>query len=158
MAEFGEGTEKPTPKRREKAREEGQVVLSPELSPVAVLTAVLALGGWWTASMFGHGSAMLRGWLARVGPMAAHGAVDWAAIGRACTEMIGVLVPFSLATATVGIAAVVAQVGWNPRPQALLPKLEKLSPAHGWRRVASMAGAVNLLKAVVKILVVGVIA
>src|SRR5262245_65571138 len=108
MAEFGEGTEKPTPKRREKAREEGQVVLSPELSPVAVLTAVLALGGGWTASMFGHGRTMLRGWLARVGPMAAHGDVDWAAIRSACTELGAVVVPCAHATGTGGIGAVVA--------------------------------------------------
>lgn len=158
MAEAGEGTEKPTPKRREKAREEGQVVLSPELSPVAVLTTVLALGGWWTASMIGHGRSMLRGWLARVGPMAAHGDVDWTAIGRALGEMGGVLLPFALTTAAVGISTVVAQVGWNPRPQALLPKLEKISLATGWQRIVSVNGAINLLKAVLKIAAVGTIA
>ncbi|MFN8542723.1 MAG: EscU/YscU/HrcU family type III secretion system export apparatus switch protein [Candidatus Binatia bacterium] len=158
MAEFGQGTEKPTPKRLEKAREEGQVAVSPEVSPVAVLFTALLIGTWWMPALLQRERALLRGWLAAVGPMAARGDVDWPRLGHGALELGSLLVPFFFATAAVGTTAVVAQVGWNPRPQSILPKLEKLSLAKGLQRVFSAGGAMNLLKAVVKIVAVGAIA
>src|SRR5439155_735670 len=46
MPEAGDRTERATPRRREEARKHGQVALSPEVAPVAVLLAALALGSW----------------------------------------------------------------------------------------------------------------
>jgi flagellar biosynthetic protein FlhB len=52
----------------------------------------------------------------------------------------------------------VAQVGWSPNPELALPDPARLSPGAGFRRIVSVNGAVNLAKAVLKILVVLAIA
>jgi flagellar biosynthesis protein FlhB len=154
MADTAGRTERPTPKRREEARKEGQVVLSPEVSPVAVLFAALALASWGAPMALGRSRLVLGSWLAAVGPAAAGDAAVAPLAARALLEMAHVLVPFFLVTAVVGAGAVIAQVGWSPNASLLAPDLSRLSPARGARRIFSAAGAMNLAKAVVKIVVV----
>ena len=154
MAETAGRTERPTPKRREEARKQGQVVLSPEVSPVAVLLAALALASWGAPVALGRSRLVLGSWLAAVGPAAAGDAAVLPLAARALLEMAHVLVPFFLVTAIVGAGAVVAQIGWAPNPALLAPDLARLSPARGAGRIFSANGAMNLVKAIAKIVVV----
>src|SRR6476469_184943 len=53
MAEdFGDKTEAPTPKRREEAREQGNVARSPDLTASALLLAGLVLLNWTGTGLF----------------------------------------------------------------------------------------------------------
>ena len=155
MAEqTGERTERATEKRREEARQHGQVVLSPEVSPVAVLLAALALGSWGAPIALDRSRIVLAGWLAAVGPAAAHDDPAWPMVVRTLLQIGAVLGPFFIATAVVGAGAVIAQVGWSVNPELAAPDIARLSPAKGLGRIFSASGAVNLVKAVVKIAVV----
>ena len=61
MPEAGDRTERATPRRRDEARKHGQVALSPEVAPVAVLLAALALGSWGAPVALARGRTALAG-------------------------------------------------------------------------------------------------
>ncbi len=158
----GDRTERASPKRREEARKRGQRVLSPEVSPVAVLLTALALVSWGGPRLLAESRLLLGSCLAAAGPIGADPGASlgaaWPLFAHALKGVVALVVPFFLTTALVGGAAVAAQVGWSPNPELLVPDLARLSPASGLRRLFSANGAMNLLKAVVKIGVVGLIA
>jgi len=151
-------SEKATPRRREEAREKGQVVLSPEVSPVAVLLAALAMASFGGPRLLAQSRLVLRGWLASIGPAAAADDAVGPMIAHAVLQMVSVLAPFFIATAVVGAGAIVAQIGFAVRPQLLVPDPGRMNPARGMKRIFSAAGAVGLMKAVLKIAIVGAIA
>jgi flagellar biosynthetic protein FlhB len=155
-------TERATPRRRSEARRRGQVVRSPEVSPVAELLAALAVVSWGAPLLLERSRTLLGAWLAAAGPLAAEpdGLLSAAAplAARSFAELGGLLVPFCVSMAVVGGGAVVAQVGWQVNPGLVAPDLDRLNPANGLRRIFSPDGAMNLVKATVKITVALVLA
>jgi flagellar biosynthetic protein FlhB len=149
-------TERATPKRREEARRKGQVLLSPEVSPVVVLVTALGVASAGLAQLVERSRVVVRGWLAAVGPSAGSDILAATAplLGGALHQVGGLLVPFFLLVGVVGTSAVVAQVGWSVNPELVLPDVNRLSPMSGLRRVFSVTGAMNLIKSVVKIVLV----
>jgi flagellar biosynthesis protein FlhB len=154
MAETAGRTERPTPRRREEARKEGRVVLSPEVSPVAVLLAALSLAWWAAPLLLDQSRVVLRTWLAAAGPAASGDAAIAPMAARSLLEVGRLLGFFFLATGVAGAAAVMAQVGWAPNANAIRPDLGRLSPACGARRILSASGAASLVKAILKMAVV----
>src|SRR5579885_31699 len=136
-------TEQPTAKRREQAREEGQVAVSPEVAPVAVLLAALAVASWGAPRVVERSRTVLHAWLAAVGPMALREDGAGPPVVRAAHALGSLLVPF-----------VLAQVGWMLVPQRLAPDLARLDPNRNLRRFVSVEGAVELVKALLKIALV----
>jgi flagellar biosynthesis protein FlhB len=141
-------TEKATPRRRQKAREEGQVVRSRELSGALALLALVMVIAWqpllswrdqwralWSSLLASASSgnvvapvAMMR----QVALMAAR----WA-LPAVCTAV------------AVSAGASVAQGGMNFSTKALMPKLERFNPANNIGRLFSFSGLSNTLKALV---------
>ena len=152
--EAADRSERATPKRREEARKRGQVPISSEVSPVAVLLVALVVTTWGAPAMLAQTRLVLRGWLAAAGPAAAHGDAVWPLFAHSLYQLLGPLAPFFFATAVVAATAIVVQVGWHPNPSLLAPDLSRLSLVQGWQRIFSSAGAMNLVKAVAKILIV----
>src|SRR5207249_127270 len=136
----------------------GQVALSPEVAPVAVLLAALALASWGAPAALARSRTALAGLLAASGPVAAHDDPVGPLIVRTLLAFGGLLAPFCLAAAVVGAGAVVAQVGWSVNPELLLPDPGRISPSNGLKRIFSANGAMNLVKAVAKIAVVATVA
>lgn len=158
MAETTERTEKATPRRREEARRRGQVVLSPEVSPVVVLLTVLAVASAGAPGVLAQSRALFADWLAAIGPTIAHDRPAGPLLLRAALVVGSWLVPFLLLTGAMGVAAVIAQVGWAPTPELLKPDLARVSPGRGFQRIFSVQGAFVLGKSIVKIVVVLVLA
>jgi flagellar biosynthetic protein FlhB len=155
-------TERATPKRRSEARRRGQVVRSPEVSPVAELLVALAMASWGGPHLLQASRELVTSWLAAAGPLAAgHDELLGAAAPlatRSLSMMGGLLLPFTAAMALVGGGSVIAQVGWSVNPELLAPDPNRLSPGNGLRRIFSPEGAMNLVKAIVKITVALVLA
>jgi len=144
-------TEEPTPRRREKAREDGQVARSAEVTSATVLlTAVIAMSEWGGATGRDLREAMRRG-LMRV----ASADLTPAQVGHAFYDAGGVIVaatlPVILAMMLAGVVSNLAQVGVGFYPQLLMPKGSRISPGTGLQRIFSKQGLVGLLKNVVKI-------
>ena len=153
-----ERTERPTAKRLEKAREEGDVPRSPELSAAAVLLVTAAslhfLGGSIGAALFD----IMRSGLS----LSPTEAVDpGLALSTASAELLRALVVCAPVLGLTMIAALLAPLalgGWNLSLGALAPSFARLDPIAGFGRFFSARGAVELAKAFGKFLVVAIVA
>ena len=161
MPETGgqERTEKATPKRREQAREKGQVAQSKEVSSVVILMAALGLfyfSGSWILLNLGN---ILSGVYQSLGTLRLDTVADVSSFSiKIFQNIFKILSPLFLLLVIAGIAANVLQFGFGLYPKKLVPKLTQLNPASGVKRIFSLKSLVELVKSVLKILVVGWIA
>jgi flagellar biosynthetic protein FlhB len=151
-------TEQPTAKRLQKAREEGHVPRSPELSAAAVLLVAAGslhfLGGSVGATLFD----IMKSGLSITPTVAVDPAL---ALSLASSELLRALIVCAPILGLTMIAALVAPLalgGWNLSLGALAPNFTRLDPIAGFGRFFSARGAVELAKAFGKFLVVSVVA
>ena len=153
-----EKTEDASPRRLEKAREEGDVPRSKELATFAVLMTAGA-GLWATGgNLAGHLSTMLASSLSLTREQIYNPTV---LIERITTDIGGVLLaclPLALAIMLVALAAPMAIGGFNFTAKAFMPNFGKLNPISGLGNIFSATALVELLKAVAKTVLVGCVA
>ncbi len=154
--ELGERTEPPTPRRRNEARESGQVAKSQDLSAAVLLFAALI-----ALYLFGTGIwqtlvHVMRQALGHDGGTAVDGALALSA--RTFVEVGKSILPFLITVIIVALIALYAQVGWLLTLKPLTPKLDKLSPISGLRRLFSPNTLVQLGLNVAKLLLVSFVA
>ncbi|KPF79500.1 hypothetical protein IP88_01885 [alpha proteobacterium AAP81b] len=150
MAE-ADRTEAPTPRRRQQAREQGDVWQPRELGPAAAL-AVAALALPLAGVTLWQ---QLAGFLALALGVAGEAALappSLAALARA----VPVAFPAALAVA-VGVAAAALALATSRRVSlaALTPKLSRLDPVKGLQRIVSPSGALGAATALFKLGAVG---
>jgi flagellar biosynthetic protein FlhB len=144
-------------RRRQQAREKGQVARSRDLTSSLLLLGVAALasglGGWFYASA----QSLLHAGLT-VPAQAAH---DPQAMLHAVAHLLrsGVLLlaPVLALTFVLAAAGGVAMGGWVFSTTALAPDFSRLDPVKGLQRMLSLTGLGELVKAVLKALVVGAV-
>jgi flagellar biosynthetic protein FlhB len=153
-----ERTEQATPRRLERAREEGQVPRSRELNTAAILltgsASLLMFGQWLSTRMLAIARSsfqLRREEILDTGFMAIH-------LAGAAQQAVGLVAPIFLLLALAALLAPSALGGWLFSATSLMPKLERLSPIKGLARMFSIRSLVELLKAVAKVLLVGSIA
>lgn len=153
-----EKTESPSPQRLEKAREDGQVPQSRELSTFVLLMA----GGaalWVMAGHLGQTmSGIMRGGLQFEPAIARDPAHVMAQLSRQFFEAALALSPFFLLLLIAIFAAPLLLRGWLFSPKALAPKFSRLDPLAGMKRILSHQGLVELLKAIAKAGLLGAVA
>ncbi len=144
--------------RLAEARRQGQVARSADLTGVAVLLAGVVAG--WLA-----GGVLLRELTEMVGGMLSFGRVApdlrsatggpiWSAAG----SVVWIAVCFCGVIAFIAALAGIAQVGLHISGEAIAPRLDRLSPGHGLKRVFSSRGLVRFTLALGKIAAVGLVA
>ncbi len=79
-------------------------------------------------------------------------------LNLAVTAFAEIGIPIMLIAMAVGCAANVVQVGFMFVPSLIMPKLEKINPLEGFKRIFSRRALVELLKAVIKVGAAGYIA
>ncbi len=154
----GEKTEPATPRRREESRKKGQVAKSADLnSSIVLLAAMLALYYLMPAFM-----RMLmditRSYLENAATMRIDHDSAAPLLMTIALQVGGFFVPFMLIIMTAALLANVAQVGFKPSGYPLTPRFEKLNPLSGFKRMLSARAAVDLVKSIFKLLIVGLIA
>lgn len=153
-----ERTEQPTPKRLKEAREKGQVARSRELTTAVVMMAgassCLIAGG----SMLESLSNMLRTRLSAAAMSGGDAQFMTEALGGGIASGLTAIAPLMLVVLVAAILAPSLTGGWSFSMKAVAPKLEKLSPAKGLKRIFSSRGLVELVKAFAKALLVTVVA
>lgn len=159
MAEesFQEKTEQPTPKRREEARQKGQVARSNELSSVAILLAgLLALNG-----LGGYIYDHLTGFMVNLFIHCAAIQLDPVTIRPYLmawiTDYFATLTPLVGLLAVAALGVNFAQVGVLFTTDPLTPKANRMSPLTGLKRIFSSRGLVELAKGLFKVGVVAYI-
>ena len=150
MAESsGEKTEMPTQKKLRDARQKGQVCTSKDIVSTAILVGLFVLLGWMGIALVDDAS-MLLGYIGnRMGgdPFAATGQ----AMGMTAFVICKHSFIFVLVAAVIGIAANTAQIGFLFTFEPIIPKLEKLNPVEGAKKIFSMKNLFEFLKNIVKV-------
>ncbi|KVA20286.1 flagellar biosynthetic protein FlhB [Burkholderia cepacia] len=150
-------TEAATPRRREKAREEGQVARSRELASFALLAAGF-YGAWLLAGPSGgHLQAMLRGAFMFDRATAFDTNRMLSAAGSASLEGFAALLPLLALTGVAALLAPMALGGWLISQKTFELKFDRLNPISGLGRIFSIQGPIQLGMSLAKTLVVGVI-
>ncbi len=160
MAEenFQERTEKATSRRREKAREEGQVAKSMELNSAAMICLgflTLYLMGPYIA---GQAQELMRYTMANAPSIGTSDPTFYVTFKNNMIKFFLILGPVFAVMTVIAFGANVAQVGFKITPKALEPKLEKLDLVKGLKRMVSVRSAVTMLRDILKLLVIGFVA
>ncbi|WP_326525404.1 EscU/YscU/HrcU family type III secretion system export apparatus switch protein [Sphingomonas sp.] len=154
MAEFGEKTEAPTPKRRQKALDEGQLLKSREF---ASALGVLVGCGW--LAMFGSGLLGACKELMAAGFSFGRAEVEHFEPFRPIAEAGWKLAPSLTVLFAISVgAAILSQAGLGAlrfNPKLWQPKASKLNPASGLKRIFGANGWIELGKSLLKVVLLG---
>ena len=150
-------TEEPTARRLKRARDDGQVARSNELPAAAVMICsvlvLLTVGEVWFKQLsvyFAAGFSFDRKLLES--PMLLP-----AAFGSQMLHGLLLILPLMLTTVVVAILASGATGGFLFSLSSVLPKLSKLSPISGFKRMFGANAAVELLKSILKMVLIGTV-
>ncbi len=153
--EFQEKTEQATPKHREKAREEGQVAISQEANSAAMLFFGLLILYFASGYLYNHLMVAFKFLFSNLTTYNIN--VDSVrTMYITGVSFIGKLIlPIAIPLMVVGFSASASQVGLKISPKAARPKMSKLNPLSGFKRImVSKRSLEELIKNIVKITVV----
>lgn len=156
MADRHDRTEAPTPKRKRDARRRGQVARSQEL----VTWTQLLLAGMLARPVVGRVAVTLRDLVHEVGRIAAQPDENrlLGVLGDGMTASMLAIAPLLGALVAVGVVGNVVQTGPLLSGEGLKPKLDRLNPAKGLKRLLSRQAVWEGGKAMVRASVVGAVA
>lgn len=153
-----ERTERATPQRRRDVRRKGQVAKSAELNSVMMLAAGLLL----MASFFPYLIDRAKEFVAIFIQLASDGGASEDRFGAMFYDVIfrffRLVAPVLVGTVVIALTSNLAQVGFHITPAAIEPKLDKLNPVNGFKRVFGKRALVELTKGLLKVSIVGLIA
>jgi flagellar biosynthetic protein FlhB len=149
-----EKTEQPTSKRLEDAQKQGQIARSRELNTFAMLisSAMLLL---MLGEDMGEGLLELMRKQFQLSREVLFDPLSLLIyLKQALIDGVLLIAPFVAVMVAVAIAAPLALGGWVFSWEALAPKLEKLDPIKGTARIFSLHGLSELIKALLKIVLI----
>lgn len=154
----GEKTEEATPKKLEDARKKGQVAKSVDL-----VSAFVLLGFFLTLKLF-------IGWMGHsfmsvyykqyndIADIVKDGFTSNVAsvVLRDCLfAILKISFPIFIASFVLSLIANVGQVKWKVSSEPLKPKLNKINPISGFKKIFSMEKIFEFLKSIVKLIILG---
>lgn len=158
MAESAQDKQLPaTPRKIKKAREDGQVARSRDLSHFAVIAAAGALLATLAPQVAGWLEQLLAAGLRFDARVLAEPDAMSARLAELGGQMLLVVLPLGAVMFAVAVAASVASGGWNWTFKPMLPKFGKLNPLAGLGRMFSKQQLGEALKACALALVLGAV-
>ncbi len=148
MAEYDEKTYQATPRRRQKAREEGKVPRSRDLSSIAAIGGILLIFLFGGRFVMGSMMETMNRFLSLQ-----YGTEPFTVLRAAAVETMILIMPFLGAALVFGVASNVFQGGIAMKPFEL--KFDGLNPLKGLQRIFSMTGLVETFKSFFKFVVGG---
>jgi flagellar biosynthetic protein FlhB len=156
-----EKTEKASAKKRREARLEGQVLKSVEVNTAFCCAVMFALLLLLWPSLTEKLAVLCRDYLSESTMLGLGELSDGLfrnMLGRAFSDMGRILLPILATAMLAGIAVNLFQVGFLFTTKPLSPKLDRISPIQGFARIFSVRTLVELVKSILKIVVLGWIA
>ena len=153
--EAGEKSEEPTPHRLREAREKGQVAKSKEITTALLLIFSYMLFRYtgeyiWNNLM--NMSTTILNQISKTGDFS-YSFVGYILLVGLQGLALSVAPIFGL-TLFIALAAEALQTGFVFAMDPLSPKLERISPMEGFKRMFSLQGFVELIKSILKIVIV----
>jgi len=155
----GEKTEKATPKKKRDAREKGQVFKSAEMVSSLSLIIMFAVFSIFGTAIVDNLRLLL---ISSFSYSAIPDTITVLSVGTAFLNALKyfflIMAPLFLAAFFSALILNILQVGFLFSTKAIQPKLDKISPAEGFKRLFSIRTVVELVKSIIKISIVGIVA
>lgn len=157
----GEKTEQPTEKRKKDSRKEGQVAKSKELDSAVGLFALFVILKIYVGTM---GTRFIENFSYVYSSIPdfcrlPEGQVPGIAIRNffmlCMSRILLILAPLLAVAFVVAFVINLVQVKWAPTTKPLQPKLSKLNPVKGIKRIFSKEKIIELLESIVKLIIIG---
>ena len=153
-----EKTETSTPKHREDARKKGQVAKSSEVIAIGVLLTAFIFFKYEGAFLYGKIVVLIRSYFYQLSaPQLSYDSLVQM-MQLFFLNFLFFLLPFLVVILLVALATNVLQVGFLISVESLTPKWERLNIINGVKRVFSQRTFVELIKTVLKIVIIGYVA
>ncbi|OGI09395.1 MAG: flagellar biosynthesis protein FlhB [Candidatus Margulisbacteria bacterium GWF2_35_9] len=153
MGDQGDKTEEPTPHKLREARKKGQVVKSKEITTAMLFFASYYVLKGSIENIWNKVTEYLRTTIAIIGTD-----LNFIILGRLLKEgmmtMLICLAPLMAANLIIAILLESLQTGFNFSTDALKPKLSKINPIEGFKRLVSIKGFVELAKSMAKMFLI----
>jgi len=151
FGDAGEKTEPATPRRREKARDEGQVCQSKDLNAVVEILAGLIVIFFYA----NYAVRMFVSWTKDVityiggGTLKDEGWLIWPT-ETAIWNYFVAWIPIGVVAVIACIIVIIRQVGWKISFKPFALKLDRLNPIKGLKKIISLRSLVELVKGLLK--------
>ena len=153
-----EKTEEATPKRLEKAREEGQVARSLELTTFSVLLVAAAGLLFMGADMIDKLMRIMKVGMQMERDLAFQTDLMLNRLYELAFEGLISIAPMLFLLLVVAFFAPMLLSGWMFSTKALMPKFDRINPFKGLARIFSVNSLIELVKAILKTVVIGGVA
>ncbi len=153
-----ERSEQPTPKRLDDARKKGQIARSRDFNTMIIIalsaTALIMIGQTMVMDI----STLMREYFqpTRDDIYDPLGVIRW--FYGAILDGVMIIIPFLGLTLVAALLAPIMVGGWAFSFEAMAPKLSKLNPIKGFKKLFSAKGLMELVKAMAKFLLVASVA
>lgn len=148
-------TEEPTAKRLSKAREEGQIARSTEITIAASVISVAIYIYLFGSALLGNVANIFAQGLVFDSMAVLEPQVALGRLGDATVEALLSIVPILILTAVVVLACSGLIGGYNFSWKSIQPKASKFNPISGLKRMFGLQALVNLAKSLAKFFLVG---
>ena len=153
-----ERTEQASPRKRQQAREKGQVAISADLARALTLLGIYLAWRHAGAGMLRRLQEATERGLQTSASAELQPEDAVAACGEAMHVVAAVVAPVMLAAIIGAIISAAAQTGGLVSAAAIRPDWSRLNPANGFKRLFSARGAVTTLKSILKVCAVAMVA
>ena len=159
----GEKTEEPTAKKLDDARKKGQVAKSKDLTSALSLLALFVVLKVYVGSMGNRFMGIFYHTYSLIGDMdSVFGDTTTvryfgALFKDILLNMLILVLPFFVVSFIIAFVGDLVQVKWKPTRDPLMPKLSKLNPVNGFKRIFSVKTIVNLVKQIAIIIIMVVV-
>lgn len=148
-------TEEPTPRKKEEARKKGQVAKSREFVSAVTLVGITIIMVSYGGYVLNNTGMLLEKSLDSIENFTlSEGNVSNLFIYMVL-EFLKIILPFMAGVMVLGIAANVVQTGFIHTSEPLKLNLSRLNPLEGFKRMFSGRTAMELLKSIANIIVIG---
>lgn len=159
--EGGEKTEEPTAKKIEDSRKEGQVAKSKEISSAAMLLALFLCLRIWISFVSNRLLEVFSYYWSRIGDILSEELNDvrlWQIMLSVITYIAITIAPFAIVAFVVAFISQKVQIKWMVTSKPLQPKLNKINPISGFKRMFSKQSMFELIISLVKIIIFSAVA
>lgn len=156
-ADDDDKTEEPTQRRLDQAREKGDIVYSAEVGAALSLVAATAIVAFMSGPIASQLTHALGGFLATPDQFASDPASLRAIALEIIIKLMAVFGLAALALAGAGVAARYVQDRPTFTAEKMTPKIEKLNPIEGFKRVFGKQAVASFAKSLAKLVLVGAV-
>ncbi len=157
MAKDPRKTEPATPKRRNKAREEGQVARSIELNNAVIFLAIILNFILLSKYVYSHLFDIFRWGFSDCLLFKINQSSLYNLMAYVMKNFLIIILPWLGIIMFFGLVVNIYQVGWKITWKPVMPKLSKINPLKGFGRFFSVQSLLNLVKSILKMVIVGTV-